>query len=102
MGDAGDPPDHDARAYARKVVDGVRPGSIKLIHAVGVGSQSSWKTLVHTDRASCLSRDESDPWPTCSSAPVDAISAILDHRRERRKKHERSTPPCSHERKLHA
>ncbi|HZU50926.1 MAG TPA: polysaccharide deacetylase family protein, partial [Sphingomicrobium sp.] len=34
MWDAGDPPDRDARSYARKVIREVRPGSIILIHAM--------------------------------------------------------------------
>lgn len=45
MWDAGDPPDRDPRAYARKVVADVRPGSIILIHPMYAGNATERAAL---------------------------------------------------------
>ncbi|OYU15218.1 MAG: polysaccharide deacetylase [Alphaproteobacteria bacterium PA4] len=45
MWDAGDPPDRDPQAYARKVLAEVRPGSIILIHPMYAGNATERAAL---------------------------------------------------------
>jgi peptidoglycan/xylan/chitin deacetylase (PgdA/CDA1 family) len=45
MWDAGDPPDRDPQVYAQKVLEGVRPGSIILIHPMYSGNATERAAL---------------------------------------------------------